>query len=63
LLVSVCLRARPRWPGRTIRVLIVILVIAAAGRWEPSEVLPLVLGTGLGGLLLASVPASQAVAP
>jgi hypothetical protein len=63
LQVSVCLRARPHWPRQTIRILIVILVIAAAGRWAPAEVLPLILGAGLGALLLASVPAGLAVAP
>ncbi len=60
--VDVCIRTR-QWPGQVIRIIVIIVVIAAAARWEPGQVLPLIVGTGLGCWLLASQPAPGMVAP
>jgi hypothetical protein len=58
---SYCLLAW-RWPGLLVRIIIIVIAAAAAGRWEPSAVLPLAAGTGLGGWLLAAAPGRVAVA-
>jgi len=52
-MLSFCITARP-WPGQVIKIIIIVVVAAAAARWEPSAVLPLVIGAGLGSWLLAS---------
>ena len=53
--ISMCGTAR-RWPGQVIRVVIVIVIAAAAGRWWPAAVVPLIAGVVLAAGLLASAP-------
>lgn len=60
--VELCVRAR-RWPGQVIRIIVIIVIVAAAARWEPGEVLPLIAGIGLGCWLLAGQPATGMVTP
>jgi hypothetical protein len=60
--VEICIRAR-RWPGQVIRIIVIIVIIAAVARWEPGDVLALIAGTGLGCCLLADQPATGMVAP
>jgi hypothetical protein len=51
-----------RRPGLVIKIVIIVIVAASAGRWEPSAILPLAAGTGLGGWFLAGAPGRAAVA-
>jgi hypothetical protein len=48
------------WPGqiiRVIRLLVILVIVAAAARWEPGAALPLIAGVGLAGWLLTGIPA------
>jgi hypothetical protein len=48
------------WPGpiiRVIRLVVILVIVAAAARWEPAVALPLIAGAGLGGWLLTGIPA------
>ena len=50
-----------QWPGPAIRIILIIVIIAAVARWQPGEVLPLITGTSLGCWLFAGQPATRMV--
>jgi hypothetical protein len=45
------------WLVQLVRIIVIVVVVAGAARWEPDVALPLIVGVFLGGWLMAGLPA------
>jgi hypothetical protein len=58
---SLCWR-RP-WPRPWSRVIVIVILVAAATRWDPDATLPLITGAWLGGWASAVAPRAPRILP